>query len=357
MGMRLWPTSRQHKPKQFLDVLGVGETLLQTTYKRFCRFIAPENIIIVTNEDYGNLVKEQLPEVPECNVLHEPVRRNTLPAVTFASLNVCRRNPRATIVVSPCDQHIDGLDSFENDIKNGLDYAERSNRVLALGVMPDRPSQEYGYVQIGEDTDTDNIYKVQSFTEKPMEEFAKLFVESNEFLWNTGIFITGARAFLDVIHGVSPEYTGLVDNVKILYATGQITDDIITDVFSKCPNLTLESGLLERNGKLDVMQCHFQWQDLGSWNSVYAVREKQNTQAQNRNGSFNNVVIDSKSLLYDCEECIVKLPSGHVAVIQGLKDYVIVEDDNVLVVCRKNDQKAIRKFVNDAQLGLGGEYV
>lgn len=357
IGMRLWPTSRQHKPKQFQDVLGVGETLLQMTYRRYSKFISPENIIIVTNENYMHLVNEQLPEVPDSNIYLEHVRRNTLPSATFAALNICRRNPHATMVLAPCDQYIIDEDSFKDDVLKGLAYAERSNRVLSLGVVPDRPSSEYGYVQMGDDTDTQQIYRVQSFTEKPQREFATMFMESGEFLWNTGIFVSGARTFLDQIHGVSPEFTGLIDNVKVLYATGQITDDIITDTFSKCPNITLEAGLLERSGKLDVLLCHFDWQDLGSWNSIFAVREKQNTPAQNRNNSFDNVVIDSKSLLYDCSECLVKLPSGHVAVIQGLHDYVVVEEDNVLVVCRKHDQKAIRKFVNDAQLGLGEEFV
>jgi len=350
IGTRLWPVSRQHTPKQFIDLLGTGETLLQSTYKRFLEFIDKDNIIVVTNHEYEGIVREQLPDISPWNLMLEPIRRNTVPPVTWASVEVTRRNPNAVMVVTPSDQNItdkpDG--KFADEILQGLEYAYNNPQLLTVGVPTTRAEVAYGYIQMAE-KQAPNIYKVQTFTEKPQEEFAHIFHESGEFLWNTGLFIWSSKAFLKALHGVSGYYTEVLEDLKVRYSTGQDVSAGIADLYSKLPNMTLEQTVLEKAENVDVMMCHFGWADLGTWGGVYNYGEKDDA---------GNVLINhSKTLLNDCCDCLVRLPEGHVAVLQGLNGYVVVEEGNVIVVCKKDDQGAIRRFVNSAQLDLGEDYV
>ncbi len=347
IGTRLWPSSRMQKPKQFIDFLGTGETLLQATYRRFGKFIDKDNIFVVSNESYKDLVQEQLPALDENNLLLEPMRRNTVPSVTWAAFEICHRNPNACIVVSPADQLITNEEKFEDDLIVGLDYVSRHKRLLTIGIVPTRPETAYGYIQMAEKMDND-IFKVQSFTEKPEMEFARLFVESKEFLWNTGIFVCGGKTFLSNLHGAAEYYTDMMDYIQQHYEGGRHLQEFVENAFSMCPNVSLERGILEKSDNVDVMLCHFGWADLGTWNALYEAMPKNFEQ---------NVILGSRAILYDCKDCMVKLPNGRVAVIQGLKDYVVAEEDNVLVICKKDDQNAIRKFVNDVQINIGDEYV
>lgn len=348
IGSRLWPASRQSKPKQFQDVLGMGKTLLQLTYERFVRFIPKENIIVATNLNYADLVREQLPELSSSNLLLEPMRRNNVPAAVWAALEVGRRNPNAAMVVSPCDQKITEDEAFAQDVIFALEHARTNRqRLITLGVRPTVASIHFGYIQMAEKVNKD-IYTVQSFTEKPEKDYAQIFMESGEFLWNTGLFVWTPDAFTSAIVEAMPMLGSEYDEIMRRYRVGDNVPEVVERIFSRSPNLTIEQSILEKSNRVDVMLCHFGWVDIGSWRSVhYALPKDAN----------RNVIIDSKSLLYDCKNCIIKLPEGHVAVIEGLDDYVVVEDDNVLVICKKNDPKAIRKYVNDAQLNLGEEYV
>ena len=349
LGTRLWPMSRERKPKQFIDVLGTGKTLLQMTYERFASFIDADNIIIVTNESYRQLVKEQIPGISYGNILMEPMRRNTVPAVTWAALEVKRRCPDGRFIVSPSDQNITDHDAFRADVLKGLDYVGAHDALLTMGAQPTRPEVSYGYIQMADAVAGEgDIFRVRSFTEKPANEFAKIFYESGEFLWNTGLFLWSADAFLHAVKGASPEFAGIVKAVVDKYNEGEYIADLLMELFTKCPNMSLEQSVLEKADNVDVMLCHFGWADLGTWAAVHEALPQ---------SDMGNVVIDSKSLLYDCKDCIIKLPDGHVAVVQGLEDYVVVEEGNVLVICKKGDQKNIRKFVNDAQLNLGEEFV
>ena len=348
-GTRLWPMSRMEKPKQFLDVLGTGKSLLQMTYERFASFVDTDNIIIVTNEAHRQIVVDQIPGVKYENILMEPMRRNTVPAVTWAVLEVMRRCPDGRLIVSPSDQNIADFEAFRTDVLRGLDFVGTHNVLLTLGAKPSRPAVSYGYIQMADaEPDEKDIYKVRSFTEKPEEDFAKIFYESGEFLWNTGLFLLSARSFINAVEKASPEFYGIVKEVIAKYQEGEYIADLLMELFTKCPNLSLEQSVLEKADNVDVMLCHFGWADIGTWEALHNMLPK---------SEEGNVVIDSKSLLYDCKDCIIKLPDGHVAVVQGLEDYVVVEEGNVLVICKKGDQKNIRKFVNDAQLNLGEEFV
>lgn len=346
-GTRLWPSSRQQKPKQFIDYFSAGETLLQSTYRRFSKFIDKDNIIVVSNEHYRDLVMEQLPELAQRNLLLEPMRRNTVPSVTWAAFEICNRCTDATIVVSPADQLITNEEKFAQDISRGLDYVAGSGRLLTVGISPTRAETAYGYIQMC-DSMAEDIYKVKSFTEKPEMEFARLFVENKEFLWNTGIFISGARSFLETVHGAAVYYTDMMDYIQANYDYGKSFHEFVEKAFSMCPTLSLERGILEKADNVDVMVGHFGWADIGTWDALYDVMPKTGE---------HNVIASGRAILYDCKDSLVKLPEGRVAVVQGLEDYVIAEEDNVLVICKKDDQGAIRKFVNDVQINIGDDYV
>lgn len=351
IGVRIWPVSRQNKPKQFIDLLGTGETMLQMTYKRYLKFIARENIIVVVNKQWESIAREQLPDIPTENLLCEPMRRNTIPPVYWATLEIYRRNPNASIVVSPSDQNITDHreKQFEEDMIRGLEYCAEHPSLLTVGVPPSRPEVAYGYIQMAEKTDIEYIFKVQSFTEKPQEEFAKIFYESGEFLWNTGIYLWSAKTFLAGIKGSSGDMSEIVNDAKVRYLAGSEQHQVLKDMYSILPNMAIEQTLLEKAENVDVMLCHFGWADLGTWDSVYDHSEKDDMQ--------NVLINNTKAVLYDCNDCVVRLPEGHVAVLQGLSEYVVVEQGNVIVVCKKEDQGAIRRFVNMAQMDLGEEYV
>ena len=347
IGSRLWPSSRHLKPKQFLDVLGTGESLLQATYKRYSSFIRKENIVVMSNEMYADLIREQLPEVAEENILLEPQRRNTVASVTWATLHIRKQNPEASMLITPADQMITDEKALKEDVMEGFAYVSASPRLLTMGVMPSRPETMFGYIQMADECRKD-IFKVKSFTEKPETEFARMFCDSGEFLWNTGLYMWNADALIGTIKQLSNGVVDLMDNLKEMLDRGLPVSTVVHDAFSRCPNLPLETGVLEKMDNVDVLRCHFRWTDLGSWHELYGILPKDKE---------HNVSIGCNSLFYNCDGCLVKLPAGKVVVLQDLHDYVVVEEDNVLVVCRKDDQQSIRKFVNDVQLNAGDDFV
>ena len=319
IGSRLWPSSSSERPKQFLDVMGTGETMLQTTFNRYSRLIDRQNIFVTTAVQYAALVAEQLPELPPENILLEDARRNTTTSVSVALQCIVGRNPEACVVVSPSDQKIDERgEAFGSDIAVGLDYVATHKRLLALGVTPTSPDTNYGYIQMKDERlESADIFRVKSFSEKPALEYARMFLESGEFLWNTGLFIFNAMTFMDEVEQIKDEN------------------------YSLLPQYSLEHVLLERAINMDVLRCHFGWADVGSWTQLYNLRSQQ---------ADDNVVLSGSSMLYGCNGCIVKCPEGKLIVAQDLQDYAIIADNGVLMICKKDDQQSIRKFVNDYSL-------
>lgn len=347
VGARLWPLSRQQKPKQFMDILGTGETLLQSTYQRFARFIEPRNILVMANQQHEDLVREQLPELPAENLKCEPMRRNTVPSVAWAAAVIQARNPKACMVVTPADQLITDEMSFERDILTGLRYATKHPRLLTLGVMPTHPDTTYGYIQMAEQMEP-HIYRAKSFTEKPEQEFADLFFRNGEFLWNTGLYIWTVETFMQSLEENAGYFRHMLDQV---HWQTDAEDDVVKMVertFSMSPSISLELGLLEKVGNVDVLLCNFGWTDIGTWSAVYESLPKDEQ---------NNVILARHALLNQCTDCIVKVPAERVIVMQGMRDYMVVEDGRVLVICKKDDQRTIRKFVNDVQMNWGDEFV
>lgn len=346
IGSRFWPFSRKTLPKQFLDFFGTGHSLLQQTFHRFQKVIPTENILIVTNAMYVDLVKEQLPELNEKQILSEPARRNTAPCITWASYHIRALNPNANIVVAPSDHLILKENEFLAAIEKGLSFVGKSENLLTLGIKPNRPETGYGYIQIDEPAG-DNFYKVKTFTEKPELELAKVFVESGEFYWNSGLFMWNVNSFLKVTERLLPELTSKLAPGKDLYATEK-EEAFIKENFPACPNVSIDFGIMEKADNVYVSLGDFGWSDLGTWGSLYDHSEKD---------TEGNVTLSANSLIYNGKNNIVALPKGKLVVIDGLEGYLVAESNNVLLICRKDEEHAIRKYVNDAQMQLGDDFI
>ena len=346
IGSRFWPFSRKTMPKQFLDFFGTGRSLLQQTFDRFNKIIPTENILIVTNAIYADLVKEQLPELDPKQILLEPARRNTVPCIAWASYHIRALNPNANIVVAPSDHLILKEGEFLAAIEKGLDFVSKSDKLLTLGIKPNRPETGYGYIQIAEQ-EGDNFYKVKTFTEKPELELAKVFVESGEFYWNSGLFMWNVNTIIKAGETLLPELASKLAPGREIYGTPE-EKDFIEENFPACPNVSIDFGIMEKADNVYVSLGDFGWSDLGTWGSLYDLSPKDEQR---------NVTLKCDSLIYNSNDNIVVLPKGKLAVIEGLEGFLVAESDNVLLICKKDEEHAIRKYVNDAQMKLGEDYI
>ena len=349
-GRRLWPCSRENKPKQFIDFFGVGKTQLQDIFERFVKIMPKENVFVTTNIDYADLVRHHLPDIDEANIVVEPVNRNTAPSVAWGIMKIARRNMNARVIVSPSDLFVLNEQAFEDSVNKGLELVGERDIVLTMGVKPTRPEPGYGYIQLGDATETKDVFTVRSFTEKPEREFAQVFVDSGEFYWNTGMFLTNVNNFLVCCEKMYPEVESLL---KDCYTRNELSvenlEKFVEVYYSSFPNLSIDYGVLERLDNVCVMKCYFGWADLGTWHSIYECL---------RRGNDDNVVIDSNAILENCKGNVVKLPKGKLAVLNGLEGFIVAEHDNVLLVCKKGDTSGLmRKYVNEIQLKYGEEFV
>lgn len=350
IGARFWPMSRQSHPKQFIDILGTGETLIQMTFRRFERVCPTENIYIVTNGIYKDLILEQLPQITEEQVLCEPARRNTAPCIAYANYKIAERNPKANVVVAPSDHIILKEDNFTEVIKSGLNAVSENEWLLTLGIKPSRPDTGYGYIQF-DDSQTyqqdERIKKVKTFTEKPELEMAKSFLKSGDFLWNSGIFLWRLDVIMNAFQQHLEEVDSLFKEGIGKYNTPE-EQDFINKAYTGCRNISIDYGIMEKADNVYVLMADFGWSDLGTWGSLYDVREKDENA---------NTIVGSNVLTYDTQNCIINMPKNKLAVLQGLDDYIVVEDDNILLVCRKQDEQQIRQFVNDVKAEKGDKYI
>ena len=347
-GRRLWPCSREERPKQFIDFFGVGRTLLQTTFKRFIKVIPPENIFVCTCREYVSLVKDQLPDMIERNILVEPVNRNTAPSVAWANMRILNRDPNANIIITPSDQLVLDENAFYHSITVGLGYVSENNVLLAMGVKPTRPEPGYGYIQLGDLSCKPEVYQVKSFTEKPERDFARMFMESGEFYWNTGIFISSAHHLIETFKDIFPT---VLRNLNIEKPDYSYEQEIayVKENYPRYPNLSLDYAILEQSRNVFVMKCDFGWADMGTWHAIYEAMSKVDN---------DNVVVDSQVEMEDCHNNIIKLPKGRLGVFNGLDGYIVVEQDNVLMICKKGDSSAlVKKYANEVQIKYGDEFV
>jgi len=347
-GRRLWPCSREQRPKQFIDFFGVGRTQLQQTFDRFAKILPKENIIVCTNREYAPMVRQQLKDLHEENLMVEPVNRGTAPSVAWADMRVCRRNQNANVVVTPSDQFVLNEEAFYRNMEEAFDFVNTHDNLLALGVEPTRPEPGYGYIQKGESTEDPDIFPVKSFTEKPEREFAQMFMDSGEFLWNTGLIFASARFLNECFRRLFPDVLNPVGAQLANYTIEQEMA-FVNEFYPSYPNLSIDQGVLERCEDVCVMRCDFGWADLGTWHAIYECK---------RRTVDDNVVIDSEVMMEDSHNNVIKLPKGRLGVINGLDGYIVAEEDNVLLICKKGDSSAlVRKYVNEVKMKYGDEFV
>lgn len=344
VGSRFWPFSRTKCPKQFLDFFGTGRTMLQMTFDRFKTLVPPQNVLVVTNFMYKDLVMEQLPFLSASQVLLEPTRRNTAPCIAYAVNRIKSVNPNANIVVAPSDHLILDEMTFIETIRTGLDFVKGNDCLLTLGMTPTRPETGYGYIQMS-DGDT-NLRKVKAFTEKPNLEMAKLFLESGEFLWNSGIFLWNVRAIDAAFRAYLPEMASKFDMGKEVYNTDKEVA-FIEEMFSSCQNISIDYGIMEKASNVYVLCADFGWSDLGNWCSLYELSEKDQQ---------GNVALKCNTAFYDSNDNVVALSDGKLAVISDLNGYIVAEAGNALLICKRDNEQAIRQYVNDAQVRFDGKY-
>ena len=347
IGSRFWPFSREKRPKQFLDFFGTGRSLLQQTFDRFEQIIPTENIYIATNEAYADLVKEQLPKLKDNQILLEPTRRNTAPCIAYASYHIQSINPDANIVVTPADHLILQEQHFLKNIQTGLNFVCKFPSLLTLGVKPNRPETGYGYIQTEEGGIADNIQKVKAFTEKPNYELAKIFYESGDFFWNSGIFIWNVKTILDAFCEHLPDITTRFNQGLDKFNTPE-ERVFINEQYPLCQNISIDYGIMEKAENVYMLVAEFGWSDLGTWGSLYDLAEKDEQQ---------NVSLKCDSVFIESSDNLITLSENKLAVIQGLDDYIIVESDNVLLVCKKSEEQRIKQFVADVSIKYGNKYM
>ncbi len=370
VGSRFWPFSRNHKPKQFLDFFGTGRSLLQMTIDRFRPIVPIENILIVTNVLYRDQVLEQIPDLTPEQVLCEPARRNTAPCIAYAAARIkameamkrkgdeaMRRQAR--IVVAPSDHLILQEETFRETILQGFNFIDHHDALLTLGMKPTRPETGYGYIQTGEEIGRPNelldsslldlgkgICKVKAFTEKPNLELAKVFLESGDFLWNSGIFIWSLHSILSAFQEFLPEMANKFAEGDNLMGTSD-EDAFIQTMFPTCPSISIDYGVMEKAKNVHVIPSDFGWSDLGTWGSLYELSDKDEN---------DNVTLHSDATFYDSHGNIVTLPKGHLAVVQGLQDCIVAESDGVLLICKRDAEQQIRQFFMDAEVKFEGKF-
>lgn len=346
VGSRFWPFSKESRPKQFLDFFGTGRSLLQTTFDRFSKIIPIENIFIVTNDAYAEVTKKQLPELNEAQILLEPIRRNTAPAIAFAIFHIQAINPEANIVVAPSDHMVLKTDDFVSVIQRGLDFVEKNAVLLTLGIKPNRPETGYGYIQVSDEV-IDGVNKVKTFTEKPDIELAKKFIASGEFAWNSGIFLWNVQTILAAFKTHLPEIHNKFTECADCFNTSK-EQDFINATFPMCPNISIDYGILEKADNVYVITCDFGWSDLGTWGSLYEI----SPQDENKNASLN-----CRTLFIESNDNVTAMSDNKLVVVQGLEDYIIAESDNVLLICKKSEEQRIKHFVTDVKFRFGEEFI
>lgn len=345
IGSRFWPMSRSSYPKQFLDILGTGQSLLQQTFDRLKKIAPSDQIYIVTNEDYKSLVIEQL-GVSENQVLCEPSRRNTAPCIAYANYVIAQRNPNANIMVAPADHLILKEDHFIEVMEKALDYTSKNNALLTLGIKPSRPDTGYGYIQF-DDSSAAEIKKVKTFTEKPDLELAKQFVDSGEFSWNSGMFIWSLSSISEAFKTLLPEIDDLFKEKADLFGN-EGEREAIENIYSVCKSISIDYGIMEKASNVFVISADIGWSDLGTWGSIYG---------HLKHDKEENAVVGKNVLLYNSKNNIVSVPEDKLVVLQGLDNYIVVESNNTLLVCRKEDEQMIKEFVTDIKLNKGEKYV
>ena len=347
IGSRFWPYSRTRLPKQFIDFLGTGRTLLQMSFDRVKGMVPLSNILIVTNELYAGLVREQLPELDESSILLEPARRNTAPCIAWSAAHIYARDPQASMIVTPADHMITREREFEAAILEGFSFVESHDALLTLGITPTRPETGYGYIQIG-DALQGNISKVKTFTEKPDLEMAKIFLGTGEFVWNSGIFIWWVESIRRALATYVPEIENIFESTPgATYLDAASEKEFIRQAFPACRSISIDFSLMEKASNVYVEAVTFGWSDLGTWSALYDLSPK---------SSEGNVTQNCRVLSYNCSGNIFAVRGEKLIAVDGLQDYIVADADGVLLICPKGREQKIKQMVTDAKLKYGDIY-
>ncbi len=347
IGSRFWPMSRTDFPKQFLDILGTGRTLIQSTYDRFAKFIPAENIYVVTAAQYENIVAEQLPELKRENILSEPSRKNTAPCVAYISYKLQQQNPNANLICAPADHLILEPEAFKNICLDALHFTSHIKALITLGIKPTHPNTGYGYIQHEPLTVSENVYKVKTFTEKPDIELAKTFIASGDFLWNAGIFVWEVKNIVKAFEHLLPEMHEVFDAERIHFNTPN-EKEAIDRIYPQCVNISIDYGIMEKADNVYVIPASFGWSDLGTWKSAYETIEKD---------YLENAVAGNNVIVFDSTKNMVHADDEKLVVLQGLDDFIVVDTKDVLLICKKDQEQEIKEYVAEIKRSKGDKYL
>lgn len=347
IGSRFWPVSKNKHPKQFLDILGTGKSLIRQTYERFIKFIPPENIYVVTNEVYKKLLAKEIPELTENQILLEPARKNTAPCVAYAAYKIASLNTSANIIVAPSDHVILDEEKFRDVVKQAVAYTTQNDDIITLGIRPTRPDTGYGYIQFIEEQEEPGIHKVKTFLEKPTKVIAKTIYNSGDFLWNAGIFVAGVKTWIKAFSQHLPEMDDLFRGGKKFWNTSK-EPEFISEAYGQCMNVSIDIGIMEKASNVKVIPSQFGWSDLGTWASLYEQHEKD---------YLGNAVNGKNVTVYDANNNMVMVPDNKLVVLQGIENFIVVETDDVLLICSKENEQEIKQIVQELKRTRGDKWL
>ena len=347
IGSRFWPMSRTSYPKQFLDILNTGRTLIQSTHDRFKKFIPLENIYIVTSEEYVEIVRDQLPEIPAKNIVAEPSRKNTAPCIAYISYKLQQLNEKGTLICAPADHIILDDTAFTKVCLEAMSFVKAHKALITLGIKPSHPNTGYGYIQFEQQPASDNVYKVKTFTEKPNADLAKTFVSSGEFLWNAGIFVWQVNNIVAAFQKHLPELAEIFEAEKTLFNTEK-EKSAIEKIYPLCTNVSIDYAVMEKAENVYIIPSSFGWSDLGTWNSAHENMEKD---------YLGNAVSGSEVMVIDATHNMVHVPNNKLVLLQGMNDYIIVDTEDVLMICKKEKEQEIKQYVAEIKRNKGDKYL
>lgn len=347
IGSRFWPVSKSKLPKQFLDILGTGKSMMQMTYERLLRSFAADKIFVITNESYRDIAKKQLPGLKDENLLLEPARKNTAPCIAYAGHKILSIDTNSAVMITPSDHMILREEQYDKAVMKALKVVQKRDIIVTLGIRPTRPDTGYGYIQYMEEVEEDGVFKVKTFVEKPPLDMATTFFRSGDFLWNAGIFISNVRTLLNAYHHYLPEVNEVFKEIKKVYNTpGE--KEFVAKAFSMCPNVSIDTAIMEKAKNVSVIPAQFGWSDLGTWASLYEQYQKD---------YLGNAVSGKNVMIYDSSNCMVMVPEKKMVVLQGLEDYIVVDTEEVLLICRKDQEQEIKQMVADIKRNKGDRFL
>ncbi|MBM3413953.1 MAG: mannose-1-phosphate guanylyltransferase [Bacteroidetes bacterium] len=347
IGSRFWPMGRTRYPKQFLDILGMGRTLIQQSYDRYSKVVPPANVYVVTSHEYVDIVKAQLPELPISNILAEPCRKNTAACIAYIAFHLQAKDPAAVMIAAPADHLVKETKQFVQTASKALDFVENVNSLLTIGIKPTHPNTGYGYIQHDLMPAAPDVFKVKTFTEKPSEEIAKAFIASGDFLWNAGIFIWQVSAILAAFESYLSEVYEVFAAEKELFNTAS-EREAVERIYPQCTNVSVDFGVMEKASNVFVIPASFGWSDLGTWNNAWDNMEKD---------YFGNTVVGKNVMVVDANDCMVHAPDKKLVLLQGLRDYIIVDTEDALLICKKDKEQQIKEYVAEVKRNRGEHYL